>query len=112
MQQQFWNIYLHRAHFPARATQTRRIGQLCRLTQSDQLRSNDCSDWARVDRPVSVSTNLLINRAGIEACAATNTSQRLTRNRMREHPRAPVIEQDEVQLLWAFVCLLALCARD
>ena len=59
-----------------------------------------------------MTADLLIDGTSIEARAATNAGQRLPRGRMRQHARAPVIEQDYVQFIRAFRICVALRAGD
>src|SRR6266487_2588734 len=99
MQQQLRNIDLNGANFTASAAQARRERQLRRLSESDQLGRNHRANWTGIDRAVSVSADLLINRTRVQARAATNVGERLTRHRVREHPRTSIVEQNDVQLI-------------
>src|SRR6266550_274901 len=99
MQQQLGNVDLDRTHFTASTAQTRRVWQLRRLAQSNQLRRDDCADWSRINRAVSVPADLLIDRTRVQARATTNARERLPRRRVGQHTRASVVEQNYMQLV-------------
>src|SRR2546421_3499410 len=112
VQEQFRDVYLHGADLAARAAQARRVRQLRGLLQARQLRRDDRADGAGVDRAVGVAADLLIDGARVQACAAAYARERLARDRVAEHAGAPVVHQNDVYFLGAFVAVASLRARD
>src|SRR5947209_970415 len=112
VQQQFRDVNLPGAELTTRAAETRSIRQLRRAFYSRQLRRDECADWSRIDRAVSVAAYLLIDRAGVQARATAYARERLARHGMREHTRAPVVHQNYMHLLRSFVVHATLNARD
>jgi hypothetical protein len=51
--------------------------------------------------PEDVAADLLVARTHVAACAAADAAQRVFRETIVAHGRAPVVEEDEVQLLRA-----------
>src|SRR5438477_809043 len=112
MQQQLRNVDLDRTHFTTGTAQARRVRQLRRFAQSNQLRRDDGADWSRVNRAVGMPANLLIDRTRVQAGAAANARERLPRSRMGQHSRAAIVEQDDMQLIRPFSVRAALRPRN
>src|SRR5215211_6464220 len=66
MKQQPRYVDLHRANFETGAAETRRVRQLRCLLNSDQLRCDHRTDWPRINRTVSMPTDLLVHRTNIQ----------------------------------------------
>src|SRR5205823_13618417 len=77
VQQHRRDVDLHRAHLVAGAAEARRERERGRVLDPDELRREDRSDRSRVDRAVRVAAGARVDRAHVEAGAATNTMQRL-----------------------------------
>ena len=97
MQQHLGDVDLDRADLVARPTQGRCIGQAFGLLHSHQLRRENGTNGAGIDRAIGVPTSASIDRADIEAGAATNAVQRLTSYIVSKNIGAPVIQQDQVE---------------
>ena len=95
------DVDLDRADLVARAAQRRRVRQRRRVLDADQLRREDRADRAGVDRAVRVTARARVDGTHVEAGAAADAVQRLPADLIGEHPRPPVVEQHDVQLLRA-----------
>src|ERR1700732_5305195 len=65
---------------------------------AEQGRADDRSDRTRIRRAVRVPAYAPINRAYIEARAASNAVERLAHDRIGQHRAAPVVENHDVNL--------------
>src|SRR5215471_7046899 len=65
-----------------------------------QLRHENCTDRARVNGAIAVSTRALVDRTGTQAGGTANAMQRLPSLFILQDACAPVVQQDNVKLLW------------
>src|SRR5215831_222961 len=98
VQKQFRNVDLDGTNFTTRAAQARRVRQLRGLCEPNQLGCDYRADRPGINRAISMTADLLVDRTGIQACATANTGERLTRRGRSQHSRATVIEQNDMQL--------------
>ena len=78
LKKHFMNIDLHRTNGSAGAAQGRRITQVLVIFLRIQVRRDHGTDRSAVGGPVSVSANVLVDGAGIEAGAATDAVKPFT----------------------------------
>src|SRR5271156_642685 len=64
----------------------------------EKIRAYDRPDRSRIDRAIRVSSDAPVDRAYVEACAASDTVQRLAQDRVGQHRAAAVIENHDVHL--------------
>ena len=101
MDQDFGDVDFYRADFVTRAAKRRGIGQGLGVLHGLQLRGQDCADGSGVDRAVGVAAGLLVNGAGVKACAAANAIKGFAGGWISENISAAIVEQDDVKLFGA-----------
>src|SRR5438270_9316884 len=69
------------------------------MLQIEQLRRDDRSDRALVDRTICMPTGLVINRAHVQASATADAIEGFARFLTREYICPPVIEKNDVEFL-------------
>ena len=88
----------HRTDVRARAAEgrgERKRGRRAALRV--ELRLQDRADRPRVGRVVGMAARLAIDRADVDAGRAADAAERVAPDLVRENPRPPVVEQDEVE---------------
>src|SRR5919107_3968605 len=90
----------HGAGLPTRPAERGGVGQVFRLVVALEQRCYDGADRARVGGSVGVAAGLPVDWADVQAGAATDAVQRLLEFRAEQFG-APVVHEDEVQLLRA-----------
>ena len=100
VQQHLRDVDLDRADLVARAAEARGVRQRGGVLDPDELRREDRADRARVHRAVGVTAGARVDRADVEAGAAADAVRAPARpTSSREHARAAVVEQHDVELL-------------
>ena len=99
--EQGWDVDLHRAGVVARAAQRRCVRQRGVVLHAGEQRRQHRADRARVDRAVRVAAGALVDRAHVQARRAPDAVQRLPAGLVGERGRPPVVQQHQVELLRA-----------
>src|SRR5258708_39806955 len=76
LQQQFRNVDFDWAHFGARSAEARCEREPGVLHDAVKLRRDDLSDWTGINPGIVVTADLAVNRAMVQARAATDAEQR------------------------------------
>src|ERR1035437_6090756 len=111
MQQDSRDVDLDGTDVLARAAQRRRERQVSRGT-TEKIGADDRSDRTRIDRAIRVAADAPVDRAYVQARAASDAIQRLAQNRIRNHRAASVVQDNDVHLAWPVEIALAPRPRD
>src|SRR4030095_73423 len=95
-----WDVDTHWADVLARPAQRRGVRQLAHRLVSLEHRGEQDADRAGIRVAVSVSADLAIDRADVQAGPTAQAVERLAQGG-GDLPRPPVVEQDQVKLLRA-----------
>ena len=88
----------HRAHLGAGPAQGRSRRQLALASNTLKLGLDDGTDGAGIDGPIGVTAEADIDRAVVDAGRATNATQPVPELRIGVDARAPIVQQDQVDL--------------
>ena len=101
LHEQLGDVDAYRARVEAGSAEARCIGQgLVDVTlRATQLWIEHRTDRAGIDRAVGMSPGALVDRAHVQARRAPDAPKRLSPKSIRQHMTAPVVEQDDVDLL-------------
>src|SRR5690348_11277830 len=99
MQQHFGNVDFDWADLITRSAQTRGIGKRFRVLHTHELRCENSTNGARINRTIGMTTSTRIDWTNIEARTTANAMQRLTPHLIGKHISAPIIEQHQVEAL-------------
>src|SRR6266568_5414333 len=101
MQQHLRNVNLDRTDLVARSAQGGSIREGFSLLHAHQLRCENSPNGTGVDRAIGMTARAGIDRANIETGTATDTVQRLTTDLVSKDVSTSVVEQHQVERLWA-----------
>src|SRR5208282_1389741 len=111
MEQDSRDVDLDGTDVLARAAQRRRERQVSRGA-AEKIGADDRPDRTRIDRAIRVAADAPVDRAYVQARAASNAIQSLAQNRIRNHRAAPVVQDHHVHLAWPVEIALAPRTRD
>ncbi len=89
-----WNVY--RANIRAAAAERRCIAQVLVIPHVLEIRRDDRANRTGIHCPIGVTPDILVDRAGIQAGAATDARQGPARPFLLQHFCPAVVEQDHV----------------